>query len=97
MRRHYPLAARPLGRLHAIQLLPPCAVPQAVKGMPSEAVIGRWKETVRELGNILVQVSGGDQGRSACMRADGRALQSELACTLRQLEVCLHPLLESVH
>ena len=25
--------------------------------MPSEAVIGRWKETVRELGNILVQVS----------------------------------------
>ncbi len=32
-------------------------VPQAVKGMPSEAVIGRWKETVRELGNILVQVS----------------------------------------
>jgi len=29
---------------------------KAVKGMPSEAVIGRWKETVRELGNILVQV-----------------------------------------
>ena len=29
---------------------------KAVKGMPSEVVIGRWKETVRELGNILVQV-----------------------------------------
>lgn len=31
---------------------------KAVKGMPSEVVIGRWKETVRELGNILVQVRG---------------------------------------
>ena len=29
---------------------------KAVKGMPSDVVIGRWKETVRELGNILVQV-----------------------------------------
>lgn len=36
-------------------------LPQAVKGMPSEAVIGRWKETVRELGNILVQVREGRQ------------------------------------
>ena len=25
--------------------------------MPAEVVIGRWKDTVRELGNILVQVS----------------------------------------
>ena len=31
---------------------------KAVKGMPAEVVIGRWKETVRELGNILVQVGG---------------------------------------
>ncbi len=31
---------------------------KAVKHMPAEAVIGRWKETVRELGNILVQVGG---------------------------------------
>lgn len=29
---------------------------KAVKGMPADMVIGRWKETVRELGNILVQV-----------------------------------------
>lgn len=32
---------------------------KAVKAMPSEVVIGRWKETVRELGNILVQVRRG--------------------------------------
>jgi hypothetical protein len=32
---------------------------KAVKGMPSDVVIGRWKETVRELGNILVQVRAG--------------------------------------
>ena len=31
---------------------------KAVKGMPAEAVISRWKDTVRELGNILVQVGG---------------------------------------
>jgi hypothetical protein len=29
---------------------------KAVKAMPADMVIGRWKDTVRELGNILVQV-----------------------------------------
>ncbi|KDD74275.1 hypothetical protein H632_c1438p0, partial [Helicosporidium sp. ATCC 50920] len=31
---------------------------RAVKQMPSEMVVARWKETVRELGNILVQIEG---------------------------------------
>ncbi|KAI3437838.1 hypothetical protein D9Q98_000284 [Chlorella vulgaris] len=46
---------------------------KAVKGMPSDVVIGRWKETVRELGNILVQVEGcpdtNDQRHQAAMNA----------------------------
>lgn len=31
---------------------------RAIKMMPAEAVVGRWKEMVRELGNILVQIEG---------------------------------------
>lgn len=31
---------------------------RAVKSMPAELVVSRWKETVRELGNILVTIEG---------------------------------------
>lgn len=31
---------------------------KAVKTMPAELIINRWKDTVRELGNILVAVEG---------------------------------------
>ena len=47
---------------------------KAVKSMPSEVVIGRWKDTVRELGNILVQVrvhvGGGGDGAGRQQQPD---------------------------
>jgi hypothetical protein len=66
---------------------------KAVKGMPSEAVIGRWKETVRELGNILVQIEGcpdtNDARHQAAMQALCQVLDS--AGQLCMHTAVLHP------
>lgn len=45
-----PSAVGPMSVLNTTEI-------KAVKSMPAEAIIGCWKETVRELGNILVQVA----------------------------------------
>ena len=61
--------------------------------MPSEAVIGRWKETVRELGNILVQIEGcpdeADPRHQAAMAALCQVLDS--AGQLCMHTAVLHP------
>ncbi|GAB4819372.1 hypothetical protein N2152v2_006418 [Parachlorella kessleri] len=60
---------------------------KAVKHMPAEAVIGRWKETVRELGNILVQIEG-------CPDKNDRRHQESMEALCRVLDhagqLCMH-------
>lgn len=88
---------RPLPRahpcLHAPPHSPPASEIKAVKGMPSEAVIGRWKETVRELGNLLVQIEGvpdqADPRHQAAMAALCQVLDS--AGQLCMHTAVLHP------
>ncbi|KAL4424884.1 hypothetical protein ABPG77_002107 [Micractinium sp. CCAP 211/92] len=60
---------------------------KAVKAMPSEAVIGRWKETVRELGNILVQIEGCPDTNDARHQA---AMQQLCAVLDAAGQLCMH-------
>ncbi|KAL4451855.1 hypothetical protein ABPG75_007517 [Micractinium tetrahymenae] len=60
---------------------------KAVKAMPSEAVIGRWKETVRELGNILVQIEGCPDTNDARHQA---AMQQLCAVLDSAGQLCMH-------
>eukprot|EP00887_Chlorella_sp_A99_P007855 scaffold20.g7855.t1 len=60
---------------------------KAVKSMPAELIINRWKDTVRELGNILVQIEGSPD------RA-GRGYQEATEALCRVLDqagqLCMH-------
>lgn len=65
----------------------------AVKMMPSDVVISRWKETVRELGNLLVTLEGCPDPSSPRHQEAAAALARvlESASTLCMHTAVLHP------
>lgn len=65
----------------------------AVKMMPSDVVISRWKETVRELGNLLVTLEGCPDPSSPRHQEASAALNRvlEAASTLCMHTAVLHP------